>query len=52
MYMPQISKTEKPLECSDFMMYMTLSAVRDYLGLALSAKDMHIMNKCEMSLVL
>jgi hypothetical protein len=33
MYMPQISKIEKSLECSDFMMYMTLSAVRDYLGL-------------------
>jgi hypothetical protein len=47
MYM--LTKTKSP-ECTDFMVYMTISAVRDYLGLALSAKDMPTVNKCEMSM--
>ncbi len=44
-----IPKT-KSLECSELMMYMTLSAVRDYLGLALSARSLNMANKCEISL--
>ena len=47
--MSQVSKTRR-LECSDFMMQMNLATVRDYLGLALSAKDLNITNRCEMSL--
>jgi hypothetical protein len=47
--MSQASKTGR-LECSDFMMQMSLSTVRDYLGLALSAKDLNITTRCEMSL--
>ncbi len=49
MHMPQ-TKAGKPVECSEYMMYMTLSAVRDYLGLALSAKDVPAVNRCEVSL--
>ena len=47
--MSQVPKA-KPLECTDLMMRMTLSTVRDYLGLALSAKDMNAAHRCEMSL--
>jgi pantothenate synthetase len=48
--MSQVSKTGR-FECSDFMMQMSLSTVRDYLGLALSAREMNITNRCEMSLL-
>ena len=39
---------EKSPGCADFMVYMALSTVKDYLGLALSAKD--VTHRCEMSL--
>jgi len=41
---------EKSPECADFMVYMALSTVKDYLRLALSARDMNITHNCEMSL--
>jgi hypothetical protein len=44
-----LTKTKSP-ECTDFMVCMTISAVKDYLGLALSAKDVPAVNRCEMSM--
>jgi hypothetical protein len=38
--------TKTKLECTDFVVYMAISAVKDYLGLALSAKDMPAVNSC------
>lgn len=48
--MPQVPKAGKTPECADSMMYMTLGAVKNYLELALSAKDVPVVNRCEMSL--
>jgi hypothetical protein len=45
-----MSQRPKTVECTDFMKYMMLSTVKDYLGLALSTKDMNITHKCETSL--
>jgi hypothetical protein len=42
-----MSKTENPPECHNFMVYMNLDNVKEYLRLALStAED----NKCELAL--
>jgi hypothetical protein len=46
--MHMLAKTKSP-ECADFMVHMTISAVKDYLGLALSAKDVPAVDRCETS---
>ena len=37
-------------ECADFTAYMTISAVKAYLELALSDKDVPAASRCEMSM--
>ena len=41
---------KKSPECADFTAYMTISAVKDCLGLALSAKGVPAVSRCGMSM--